>query len=134
MFSPFNEEVLNLFREWVVITTESDFPIISKLMSHFPMNFIFQYSDFITDFLEKAKEFGNIHYEEAIISLSNVVFSEVRSGKLGVPFKEDIYLKEEAEKILNRVSRFSSVYFFYESIKNYAEENIKRAAYPVFEE
>ncbi|HXM34701.1 MAG TPA: hypothetical protein VN920_05910, partial [Pyrinomonadaceae bacterium] len=75
-------------------------------------------------YLEKAKQVSPDILKKAIGSLFGSAIGGIRSGTPGEPMPRDIELKEESERILKSLPRFSPAYDLYHSLRKHAEEGI----------
>jgi transcriptional regulator with XRE-family HTH domain len=125
MFGPHDAEILGFIYDWIDSGNSSDFKIISQILSEANPSFIFEQKAFVVRFLEKAKLYGKNTLEEAQSGLYRSAISGVRTGTPGEPFPKDIFMRDESEKILSELSRFSPAYSLYESIKKHAEDDIR---------
>ena len=88
--------------------------------------FVFEQRLFVTSFLEKVKALGREMHDQAFNSLLSSATCGVKKGIHGEPFPKDIRMKDESEKPLSEIPRFSPAYPFYETLKQHAEWNIKQ--------
>ena len=78
-------------------------------------------------FLDRAKQDGKQVLDYALATLYGSATTGSKHGPTGEPFAADLAMKEEAEKALKEISRFSPAYKLYELIKSSAEESIQRS-------
>ncbi len=127
MFQSFDEELTGLLQDWVEVATSADIQIISHIIHEVPGDFVFQQLPFVVRLLERAKQLGAKSLKRAREALFWAAISRGRSGTVGEPFPEDIKLKEDAEKALVQIPRFSPAYELYDSLRQHAEHEIKRS-------
>ena len=76
--------------------------------------------------LEKTEGFGKDMLRSIISDLYGAAIGGMRSGVPGEPFPRDIKMKEEAEKALAEIPRFSPAYELYDAVRKHAENDIAR--------
>jgi hypothetical protein len=67
---------------------------------------------------------GDFALKRAIGSLFGSAIGGIRSGTPGEPMPRDIEMKEESEKILQSLPRFSPAFELYDGLRKHAEEGI----------
>lgn len=127
MFSPLDEELLRFIQDWIDVSTPADMRIITQILNESRPNFVFDQRAFVIRFLDKANQHGKEVLDNAVSALCSSAISGVRSGSPGEPFPQDIKMRDEAEKALQEISRFAPARRLYESLKKYAEAEIKRS-------
>lgn len=127
MFCPFDNDVLGFIQDWIDESTPADMKLISHILGETPPNFVFEHRAFVLRFLDRAKQLGKTVLDDAMSVLYRSATSGIRSGIPGEPFPRDVRMKEEAEKALQNLSRFTPGYKLYESIQKHAEFDIKRS-------
>jgi transcriptional regulator with XRE-family HTH domain len=125
LFKPFDEALVAALRAWVDAATEGDIRVIAKIVGEAHPNFVFEHTGFVTQFLERAKQFGKRALEQASFELFSSAIGGVRSGTPGQPFPRDVQMKQQAEKAMAQLPRFSPAYALYESIARHADWDIK---------
>jgi transcriptional regulator with XRE-family HTH domain len=127
MFQPFDNELIGFLQNWVDMATTGDLRTISYILKEAPANVVLEHRSFIIRFLEKAQQYGKDRLDDMVSVLIGSAISGLRSGTLGEPFPQDIKMKEDAEKALEEIPRFSPGYRLYENLKKHAEQNIERS-------
>jgi hypothetical protein len=127
MFRPYDMELISFILDWIDTATPVDIRIISRILSEVPTDFVFQHGEFVMRFLNKAKQFGKECLRDALNALYGATISGTRKGIPGEPFPQDIKIKEDTEKALKEVSRFSPAYRLYEDLNKTANHNIARS-------
>lgn len=127
MFSPFDGELIGFLQDWVDEATISDVKIISRIIKEASQEVIFLHRQFVLKFLEKANQFGKDSLDNAISDLYCSASSGTKHGTPGEPFPEDVRTKNETERALKEIPRFSPAYRLFEYLKKDAERNIKRS-------
>jgi transcriptional regulator with XRE-family HTH domain len=125
MFSPFDRELISFIQDWIDESTPSEMRIIIQIFNEAHRNFVFEHQGFIVRFLDKAKQDGKQILDDALHALHRSAVSGSKYGPVGKPFPEDLFMKEEAEKALKEIPRFSPAYKLYELIKSNAEGSIQ---------
>ncbi len=126
MFKPFDAELVSFLQNWLGMASSEDIHIISQILNELP-SVIFEHQSFTMQFLEKAQQCGKEKLDGAISALIGSAISGVRSGTVGEPFPLDIELKKKAETLLKEIPRYSPAYRLYESLREHAEQSIKRS-------
>ena len=90
-------------------------------------DFVFIQRSFITEFLEKTKPYGKTQLDSIISNLYSAAISGGWTDTLSDLSEEYLRLKQESEKALQQIPRFSAAYRLYENIQKHAEEEIKRS-------
>lgn len=127
MFSPFDTEMLRFLEEWIARSVESDIRVIAHILSLNARELIFNHTDIILMFLDRAKQYGNDVLTEATKVLYGAATSGMRSGTVGEPFPEDVKLKEHVDKSLEGLSRFAPAYTLFDWLRKYADSEIKQS-------
>jgi transcriptional regulator with XRE-family HTH domain len=125
MFSPFDRELISFIEDWIDESTPSDMRIITQILNEAHRNFVFEHQGFVVRFLDRAKQAGKQVLNDALDALYRSATTGSKSGPTGEPFAEDLVMKEEAEKALKEIPRFSPAYKLYELIKSNAEGSIQ---------
>src|SRR5690606_33762463 len=89
--------------------------------------FVFTQVALVVDLLTKAQRVGPKAHKAIGSALYGAAVTGERSGTAGEPFPRDIEAKEECEKILANMSRFSPAFELYEAILKNAKAEIERA-------
>jgi len=92
-----------------------------------PNDLVFRERDFILQLLKRCQQFGEKCYRGACGDLYAAAISGTRSGTPGVPFQQDIELRDNARAALNAVPRFTPGYDLYQDLLRHAEQSIKRS-------
>lgn len=139
MFAPFDDDLIAPLQDWLDRATADDMDAISIVLSkssHGDMfdqrnvperGFVFEHRAFVERFLGRAQQFGKEVVDKAINALWSAEALGLRSGIPGQPFPRDLKMKEEAEKALKEVPRFSPAYQLYDTIQKTAEANIRQS-------
>ena len=125
MFGPFDGEFIELLQDWVDKATSEDIHVIGQILKDAPSEIIYTQRPFVVHALEKAKEFGKESVEGMRKALLNAAITGLRSGTPGEPFPEDLRMKEEAEKAMAELPRFSPAYRLYDALKQHSEWGIQ---------
>jgi transcriptional regulator with XRE-family HTH domain len=125
MFSPFDRELISFIQDWIDESTPSDMRIITQILKKVHPNFVFEHQGFVVRFLDRAKQDGKQILNDALDALYRSATTGSKSGPTGEPFAEDLVMKEEAEKALKEIPRFSPAYRLYELIKSNVERSIQ---------
>jgi hypothetical protein len=116
-------QVLNEF----VQTGESERILVAAvLVSAFPSEFLFEHADVVEEVLEAAMECGGDCYEH--VSSTLLPMGEVRSGRRGKPFPEDLDLRERAAAMAEKYEQMSATWRFWRNVVRFADDSIARKA------
>lgn len=127
MFGPYDQEVVDFLQDWLKQAREPDILQIASILREAGEEFVFQNVEFVTSFLERARQFGPKILRMASSELYCSAIEGERSGVAGEPFERDILQKERVARILASLPRYSAARTLYEDIGLHAEEAIKRA-------
>lgn len=127
MFAPFDNGLVALLQDWIDQATVDDIHAISAVLSKSSHGFVFEHRSFVEHFLARVQQFGKKELDNAISALWSAEALGLRSGVPGQPFPRDLKMKEEAEKALKEIPRFSTAYRLYEAIQKTAEANIRQS-------
>lgn len=127
MFSPMDDELLTFLEDWIDAGSARDIRLISRIFSDGQSTFVFENRAFVTRFLDKANQYGVEVLETAIGALFSSVISGVISSHPGEPAPRDVNIRDEAEKALQVIPRFSPARRLYENLKKHAEERIEQS-------
>ncbi|MFI1952982.1 helix-turn-helix domain-containing protein [Streptomyces xinghaiensis] len=100
---------------------------VTPLLSKIPQDIVWDQVSFVTALLNAASRLSEDLFRRTGSSLHAAVFSGVRSRPLGEPYREDIEVKERAERVRAGLSRGSAVDLFYKSLLETAQHNMDRA-------
>lgn len=123
-FGPFDGEMVTFLEEWIATSDDDDLRLIADILGETDHNFVFIHRPFVERFLDRAKQISPKALERAIGSLFGSAIGGIRSGTPGEPMPRDIEMKEESEKILQSLPRFSPAFELYDSLRKHAEEGI----------
>ncbi|UWU66095.1 helix-turn-helix domain-containing protein [Bradyrhizobium sp. NC92] len=123
-FGPFAGETVKFLEQWIATSDEQDLRLIAGILGEAHHSFVFANRAFVERYLEKAKQVGPKVLEHAIGALYRSAIGGVRSGTPGEPMPRDIYMKDESEKILQSLPRFSPAYDLYDTLRRHAEDGI----------
>jgi hypothetical protein len=126
MFSTGDQRVLSFLSDWIVVASQGELRIISAILENAEPEFVFKHRNLIVRLLEKAESFGPDLVREIRSMMHNVAVCGTRSGVPGEPFPRDIKMKQEAEKVLAEMPRFSSAYDLFDSIRKHADREIEQ--------
>jgi transcriptional regulator with XRE-family HTH domain len=123
-FRPFDGETVKFLEEWIATSNESDLRLIADILGEAHSSFVFTHQLFVERYLEKAKQVSPEVLKGSISSLFGSAIGGVQSGTPGEPMPRDIQMKNESEKILQSLPRFSAAYELYDALRKHAEEGI----------
>jgi transcriptional regulator with XRE-family HTH domain len=125
MFHPFDDVLVKFLKDWLDVATARDILTICDVLDQAHSGFVFEQRPFVTQLLEKAKQFGKKPLDRALRVLSKSAVSGLRSGTPGEPFPQDLAMKENADKALEDLPRFSPAYELYQDVRQCAELRTK---------
>jgi transcriptional regulator with XRE-family HTH domain len=123
-FGPFDGETVTFLEEWIATSDDGDLRLITDILGEADHTFVFTHRPFVERFLDKAKQISSDILKKAISSLFSSAIGDLRSGTPGEPMPRDIEMKEESEKILQSLPRFSAAFELYDALRKHAEEGI----------
>jgi transcriptional regulator with XRE-family HTH domain len=123
-FGPFDGETVKFLEEWIATSDEQDLRLIAGILGEANHAFVLTHHPFVERYLEKARQVGPEVLKQATGALFGSAISGVRSGTPGEPMPRDVRMKEESEKILQLLPRFSPAYELYDGLRKHAEEGI----------
>lgn len=124
MFAPYDDSALLFLEGWLQICEEKDFELIAKLIALDSKHKLFTDNSLVVSLLNRALEISTGSVDIAIKEIIAAAMSNTKSGPAGQPFPQDIELKEQAETMMTKFSRFSPSYELYERIRDYANLEI----------
>jgi hypothetical protein len=123
-FGPFDGETAKFLEEWIATSDDGDLRLIANILGEADPSFVFTHRPFVERYLEKAKQVSPEVLKRANSSLFSSAIGGIRSGTPGEPMPRDIEMREESEKILQSLPRFSPAYELYDNLRKHAEEGI----------
>jgi hypothetical protein len=127
MFGSFDAEVVKLLDNWSTKADAKDTLLIGNILYEAPPDFVFTHASFVEHLLDRAKRVGEPAYKRVLSGLLASAVGGLRQGVPGEPFPQDIKMKENAERVLRSLSRFSPAFPLYDDLKTHAQGNIDRA-------
>jgi hypothetical protein len=116
---------LTILQEWIDSDDPEKISGAAVLLREADTDFIFAEVQFVSDLLEKAHTAGNRCYESVTSSLYDIAISGTRSGAVGLPFAQDVSLKDQADATAKKIMIGSPTRRFYESVAQYAQHRIR---------
>ena len=126
MFGLVDDRILGFVADWLDIAKPAELKSISAIFRKASEDFILTHRDMVVRLLEKAEGFGKDMLRSIISDLYGAAVGGMRSGVPGVPFPRDLKMKEEADKALKDIPRFSPAYELYDAVRKHAESDIAR--------
>ncbi|WP_426435623.1 helix-turn-helix domain-containing protein [Bradyrhizobium genosp. P] len=123
-FGPFDGETVTFLEEWIATSDEHDLRLIADILGEADPSFVFTHRPFVERYLEKTKQVSLDAVKRAIGALFGSAISGIRIGTPGEPMQRDVSLKDESEKILQSLPRFSPAYELYNGLRKHAEDGL----------
>ncbi|QUS59156.1 helix-turn-helix domain-containing protein [Pseudovibrio brasiliensis] len=126
VFAPFDHKLVGLLRKWVERATPQSFPLIPVMLQHAHSTFVIEHSEFVIELLSRARALGHHEHATRMLAISASSGSS-RSGTAGEPMPLDVQLRDESQKLLDKLPRLSPARRLYEIVNNDAKAEIKRS-------
>lgn len=126
-FGDFDEEVIKFIERWSETADETAFELIANVLHEAPHTFLFTQASLVVSLLTRAQQVSPEAYKAMMSALYGCAIGGMRSGTAGEPFPRDLEAKQEYEKILAGLSKFSPAYELYDGLLKNTEAEIKRA-------
>lgn len=123
----FNETTLGVLTESIDSGDKSKIMGIGSLIHHAYHDFIFENPNFVEKILNASKSLGEECYKSVRSNLFWGANSRSKSGTAGQPMPEDIKMRDESDKLMQKYQAGTPTYEFYKDVKEYAEEEIKES-------
>jgi hypothetical protein len=119
----FCQESLDVLSEWVQTQDQEKIKTVGALLSYAPQDFVFTHTDYVVNLIEQAYKSDCYENVRECLFLSAIPHSfKCEPGK---PAHEHIMLRDQAEKIVSKLSPISPAYNFYNQLIQYAEQAIQ---------
>lgn len=118
-------EVLALLLELMRGGKEAHVNVVAAVLRSAQQELVIQETPFVREALNLAELIGASAVRSISSALWAATFSGGRSGIAGEPFKEDLEIREHAEKILCGLSRLDPAHKFYSGLLQTARDNIE---------
>jgi transcriptional regulator with XRE-family HTH domain len=123
-FGPFEGETVKFLEEWIATSDEHDLRLIADILREADYSFVFTHRPFVERYLEKAKQVSPGVLKQAVGAFFESAISGLRTGTPGEPMPRDVYMKDESEKILQSLPRFSPAYELYDGLRKHGEDGL----------
>jgi transcriptional regulator with XRE-family HTH domain len=127
MFVRFDDAVISHLRQWMQTADQPGLVTIARVLREGPNDLIFREKEFTLRLLERSQNFGRDCYRLVSSELYAAAISGTRSGTPGVPFQEDITLRDNARDALRSLPRFAPGYDLFQDLERHAEHSIRRS-------
>ncbi len=127
MFAQFDVAVISHLSQWSQTADAAGLITIARVLREGSNNLIFRERDFVLRLINRSKQFGSDTYKFVCSELYAAAISGMRSGTPGVPFQQDILLRDNARAVLSSLPRFAPGYDLFQDLERHAEESIKRS-------
>ena len=126
-FGKFDDEVLKFIERWSETADEAGFAVIANILDEAPDTFVFTQKDLVLCLLTRAQRVSPKVFKDVGSALYRAAVGGMRQGTAGEPFPRDVAAKEECEKILSKLSKFSPAYELYNELLKQTQAEIDRA-------
>ncbi len=116
---------LKVLNEWINSGDADRIQSAARLISSAHPAFVFKHEGFTANLLERAYAAGFDCYRSVVSNLTISAISGTRSGTPGQPKSEDVAMKDQASKIMNKFDAGAPPYRFYASLVKFAETSIR---------
>lgn len=123
LFGAFDDRVIAMLSEQFITPSPDRLRIVIAIVAHADRTFVFAQRSIVISMLEIAATLSRELADEAISALYRSAISGVSGGIPGQPSSADLYLKQEAEKVLAEIPRFSIAYRLYDGLRRHAEQS-----------
>lgn len=120
----FSKASLDVLMEWVNSGEKEKIGVVGVLIKELPDNFVFQNPQFVTDMLTAARPFGEKFLKATMYDLAGSAMYGSRQGVVGQPMPEDVALKENSIKMMEKYPKGSLEYEFYDILLKHANREI----------
>ncbi|MGD9728693.1 MAG: helix-turn-helix domain-containing protein [Bradyrhizobium sp.] len=127
MFVQFDGAVISHLGQWMQTADSAGLLTIARVLREGPNDLIFRELDFTLRLLKRSKQLGNETYRLVCGELYAAAISGMRSGTPGVPFQQDLQLRDNARSALASLPRFSPGHDLFQDLERHAEDSIKRS-------
>lgn len=121
----FGPPSIDVLMEWVRSGEKKKIEIVGILIKEVPDNFVFQNPQFVTDMLRAAEPFGEKFLKSTMYDLASPAMYGSKQGVVGQPMPQDVALKENSLKMMDRYPKASLEYSFYELLAKHATKEIQ---------
>jgi hypothetical protein len=126
-FGSFDGEVARFLAHGSETADEAGFKIIANLLEEAPHTFVFTHTDLVLNLLTRAQRISSKAFKNIASALFSASVGGIRQGVPGEPFPRDLETKENCEKILSTLSKFSPAYELYSDLLKHAKAEIARS-------
>lgn len=127
MFKVDSEPVVEFFDALLARATAEDLRWIARIVRQGHHGFAFTYRPFVLRYFERCKAVGRELVKFGLDQFGAAALSGSWSGRPGEPMPRDLKARDEAQKVIDGMSRMSPAYPLYKEILEHAERNIERS-------
>jgi transcriptional regulator with XRE-family HTH domain len=127
VFLPVDEAVIEFLSNKFKSTRKQDLRWVANILGHAHKDFVFEYQNFVTIFLDQCDRAGRPARQKGVEELFRSAISGVRSGIPGQPMPHDLENRRCAAEIMTRLPKRSGAYELYNMILRDAERSIEQA-------
>lgn len=120
----FNDISLKILEEWIDSGDSEKMKGVGNLVRHAYPDFVFNHPEFVEKILIASKRAGGDCQRSVGGSLFGNVVSRTKGGTIGQPTPEDIKMKNESKKLMEKYSPGHVAHDFYKNLLEYTEKEI----------
>ena len=124
---PLNDAVIAMLSEQLLLPSPDSLRVFIAIVAHADNRFVFAHRSLVTSLLDLAGTLGPELADEAVSALYRSAVNGVWSAVPGQPSSKDLYIRQEAEKALAELPRFSIAYRLYDGLRRRADQSIAMA-------
>jgi hypothetical protein len=123
----FSTDCLSVLDEWVETRERDKVEAVASLLKESTPDFVFTQTEFVGKLLGVAHAIGDECFRTVVGFLRAPPITEGRQGVPGVPFPQDLALKEKAAAAARSWQTGSPQWRFYDSLARHAEDSIRES-------
>ncbi|MFM0213269.1 hypothetical protein PQQ96_38435 [Paraburkholderia sediminicola] len=124
LFGPLDDHVIALLANELLTPSPQSIRVLISIVAHADNSFVFTYRDIVIRLLDLAMTFDRELADAAISGLYRSAINGVSRSAPGQPSPKDLDMKQDAEKALSELSRFSIAFPLYDGLLRHAEQSI----------
>lgn len=125
LFGPLDDHVIAVLTNELLTPSPDSIRVLISILAHADNSFVFTHRDTVMRLLDLAMTFDRELADATISSLYRSAVNGVSRSAPGQPSSKDLDMKQEAEKVLSELSRFSIAFRLYDGLRRHAEQSIQ---------